>query len=157
MELSKKLFLLFFISSIITAGSYSQDDWKTGWNAALAKLDSMFYREQAQFRTMQGYQNDATEELILKDIDTLTVFRADVNSHIDFVNNYKFTADADAINASETFRLKVEGIKEYIEQCRMQIHIKNKILQRKLANETLDFKVRQIDELKLNNYAPVLK
>lgn len=145
--------VLFFCA----ADTYSQNDWKTDWSNTLSKLDSMFYREQTQFRTMQGYQNDATEELILKDIDTLKVFVTDVDAHIAICNNYKFPGDADAINASETFRLKLEGLKEYFEQCRLQIHVNNNILQRKLKNETLDFKVRQIDDLKLGNYAPVLK
>lgn len=80
----------------------------------------MFYREQAQFRLMQSYQNDATEELILKDMDTLSVFVTDVNAHIDYCNNFKFSPDADVINASETIRLKIEGLKEYVEQCRLQ-------------------------------------
>ncbi|KXK54843.1 MAG: hypothetical protein UZ05_CHB002000807 [Chlorobi bacterium OLB5] len=157
MYIFKKIFLFVIITiSFNIYDLYSQDDWKTGWQNALAKLDSMFYRQQAQFRLMQSYQNEATEELILKDIDTLIVFRADVNSHIDFANNYKFSADADAINASETIRLKVEGLKEYFEQCRMQIHVNNNILQKYLKNESLDFKVKQIDELTLKNYAPVL-
>ncbi len=143
-----------FLSS---ADIYSQNDWKTDWNNVLAKVDSMFYREQAQFRLMQSYQNDATEELILKDIDTLNVFVTDVNAHIDYCNNYKLPQDADAINASETIRLKLEALKEYFDQCRLQIHVNNNILQKKLKHEILDFKVRQIDDLKLGNYAPVLK
>ncbi len=154
----KYLLLLFVtIISFTAADVYSQSDWKTDWQNALAKLDSMFYREQAEFRLMQSYQNDATEELILKDMDTLNVFVTDVNAHIDFANNFKFGPEADVLNASETIRLKVEGLKEYFEQCRLQIHVNNNILQRKLKNETLDFKVRQIDDLKLGNYAPVLK
>lgn len=154
-----KYFVLLFVSiiSINTADVFSQDDWKTEWNNVLAKLDSMFYREQAQFRLMQSYQNDATEELILKDMDTLSVFVTDVNAHIDYCNNFKFSSDADVINASETIRLKVEGLKEYAEQCRLQLHVNNNILQRKLKNESLDFKVKQIESQKLGNYAPVLK
>ncbi|HMQ81136.1 MAG TPA: hypothetical protein PKD94_16340 [Ignavibacteria bacterium] len=154
----KYLILLFVtIISLNTTHLYSQADWKTDWNNVLAKLDSMFYREQAQFRLMQSYQNEATEELILKDIDTLNVFATDVNAHIDFANNFKLPADSDALNASETIRLKIEGLKEYFEQCMLQIHVNNNILQRRLKNESLDFKVKQIDELKLGNYAPVLK
>lgn len=148
---------LFILLSLVSSKTYSQDDWKLFWSAALSKLDSMFYREQAQFRLMQSYQNDATEELILKDIDTLNVFVKDVNLHIEYCNNYKFSADADAINASETFRLKIDGLKEYFDQCRLQIHVNNNILQRKLKNEILDFKVRQIDDLILGNYVPILK
>lgn len=153
----KNFFIIFFILNCVTASSNSQDNWKTSWNAVLAKLDSMFYREQAQFRLMQSYQNDPTEELILKDIDSLIVFQKDVNLHIGFANDYEFTSDADSKNASETIRLKIEGLKEYFEQCRLQIHVNNNILQRRLKNESLDFKVSQIDELKLNNYEPKLK
>jgi hypothetical protein len=151
------IYLFIFVSVVTSSNLFSQSDWKADWQFALAKLDSMFYREQAQFRLMQSYQNDATEELILKDMDTLTVFVTDVNAHIDYANSFKFPADADAINASETIRLKVEGLKEYFDQCRLQIHVNNNILQKKLKNESLDFKVKQIDDLKLGNYAPVLK
>jgi hypothetical protein len=98
-----------------------QDDWKPNGIMFWPNLDSMFYREQAQF-SLQSYQNDATEELILKDMDTLSVFVTDVNAHIDYCNNFKFSPDADVINASETIRLKIEGLKEYAEQCRLQLH-----------------------------------
>ncbi|HWA07635.1 MAG TPA: hypothetical protein VG961_13880 [Ignavibacteria bacterium] len=154
-----KYFILLFVSiiSLNTNDLYSQPDWKADWNNVLAKLDSMFYREQAQFRLMQSYQNDATEELILKDIDTLNVFVTDVNAHIDYCNNFKFSPEADVLNASETIRLKIDGLKEYAEQCRLQIHVNNNILQRKLKNESLDFKVKQIESLKFGNYAPILK
>ncbi len=156
--MTKYIFIFFItLSSFFPVNIFSQNDWKTDWNNTLTILDSMFYREQRQFRTMQSYQNEATEELILKDIDTLTVFVVDVNAHIDMCNNYKFTADADAINASETFRLKLEALKEYFEQCRMQIHVNNNILQKRLKNELLDFKVRQIDDIKLGSYVPILK
>lgn len=156
--MTKYIFIFFItVSSFFTVDTFSQNDWKTNWNNTLTILDSMFYREQRQFRTMQSYQNEATEELILKDIDTLTVFVVDVNAHIDMCNNYKFTADADAINASETFRLKLEALKEYFEQCRMQIHVNNNILQKRLKNELLDFKVRQIDDINLGSYVPILK
>jgi len=148
---------IIFFASLFTCSTNAQNDWKAQWQFALAKLDSMFYREQAQFRLMQSYQNDATEELILKDIDSLNVFVNDVNAHIDYANNFKFNTDADVLNASETIKLKVDGLKEYFEQCRMQIQVNNNILQKKLKNESLDFKVKQIDELKLGNYAPVLK
>ncbi len=38
-----------------------------------------------------------------------------------------------------------------------QIHVNNNILQKRLKNEILDFKVRQIDDIKLGNYVPILK
>ena len=136
---------------------FSQNDWKTDWSNTISVIDSMFFREQRQFRIMQSYQNDATQELILKDIDSLNVFTVDVNSHIDMCNNFKFPSDADALNASETFNLKIGALKEYFDQCRLQIHVNNNILQKKLKNEILDFKVRQIDDIKLGNYVPILK
>ncbi len=154
----KHILVLFFIAvTILPVNIFSQNDWKTDWNKTLTILDSMFYREQRQFRTMQSYQNEATEELILKDIDTLNVFAVDVNLHIDLANGYKFPSDADALNASETFNLKIGAIKEYFDQCRLQIHVNNNILQKRLKNEILDFKVRQIDDIKLGNYVPILK
>ena len=151
------IIILITVSSFLTSDTYSQNNWKTNWSNTLTILDSMLFRERLQFRTMQNYQNDATEELILKDIDSLIVFAADVNSHIDLCNNFKFPFDTDALNASETFNLKISALKEYYDQCRLQIHVNNNILQKRLKNEFLDFKVRQIDDIKLNNYTPILQ
>lgn len=148
------LFVLVFISSQ-NISVYSQDDWKSEWLNVLTQLDSMFVREQRQFRLMQTYQNSATEELILKDIDSLNVFMHDVNSHIDMANKYKLPDTNDGRNAMETVRLKTEGLREYFEQCLMQIQVNNGILQKKLKNESLDFKVSQINDYKVNKYEPL--
>lgn len=147
------LFILVILSSL-NISVYSQDDWKTEWLNVLSKLDSMFVREQRQFRIMQSYQNDATEDLILKDIDSLNVFMADVNSHIEMANKYKLPETVEGKNASETVKLKTEALAEYFEQCLLQIQVNNSILQKKLKNESLDFKVAQIKDYKVNKYTP---
>lgn len=147
------LFILVILSSL-NIYVYSQDDWKSEWLNVLSKLDSMFIREQNQFRLMQAYQNNATEELILKDIDSLNVFMHDVNAHIDMANKYKLPDTDEGKNAAETVRLKTEGLREYFEQCLMQIQVNNSILQKKLKNESLDFKVSQLSDYKVNIYTP---
>jgi hypothetical protein len=147
------LFVLVIISSQ-NISIYSQDDWKSEWLNVLSTLDSMFVREQRQFRIMQSYQNEATEDLIIKDIDSLNVFMRDVNSHIDMANKYKLPDTDEGKNATETVRLKTEALREYFEQCLLQIQVNNNILQKKLKNESLEFKVSQIKEYQVNVYTP---
>jgi hypothetical protein len=140
-----------------TNESKPQDLWKVEWLAKLDKLDSMFQREQAQFRLMQSYQNEATEELILKDIDSLNVFVTDVNAHIDIANKLALPNTVEGRNGSETLKLKVGALQEYFEQCMLQIQVNNNLLQRKLKNESLDFKVSQINELKVKEYVALFQ
>jgi hypothetical protein len=140
-----------------TAQVKPQDEWKANWLGVIAKIDSMFTREQAQFRLMQTYQNEATEELIIKDMDSLNVFMNDVNAHIDIANSFEFPSNADGKNAAETMRLKVGVLAEYFEQNMLQIEVNNRILQKKLKNESLDFKVSQVRELKLKDFTPTYK
>lgn len=153
----KYIVIILFTFISISANVYSQEVWMDNWQATLSKLDSMFFREQAHFRLMQTYTNEATEDLILKDIDTLNVFMTDVNAHIEICNKFELPNTNTGKNAAETLNLKVGALKEYFDQCLMQIQVNNNILQRKLKNESLDFKVSQITELKLGNYSPLLK
>jgi hypothetical protein len=154
----KKIYLLAFLFSFIYAQTlFSQDGWKSGWTETLAKCDTVFHREQAQFRLMQSYQNEADESIILRDIDSLHALMQPVNDAVDMCNAFIFPNTNDGINASETVRLKLAGLKEYFDQCRLQIHVNNNILQKKLKNESLDFKVKQIDELTLKEYSPQIK
>lgn len=155
------IILLFSIASIAyaqetqTKESKPVSEWKYRWEQLLGKLDSMFVREQAQFRLMQSYQNDADEKLILQDIDSLRVLKDDVNAHIDICNKFACPNTDEGRNASETLNLKVGALKEYFDQCMMQIQVNNGILQKKLKNETLDFKVSQITELFTGFYKPL--
>lgn len=163
-----KYIFLFLITTLVYVSSLSsqdlqttdvkpQDQWKADWLDVISKIDNMFTREQAQFRLMQVYQNDATEELIIKDIDSLNVFMNDVNAHVDIANSVEFPNTTDGKNAAETMRLKVGVLAEYFEQNMMQIEVNNKILQKKLKNESLDFKVSQVRDLKLKEYTPKYK
>lgn len=135
----------------------SAGDWKSGWISTINQLDDMFAREQAQFRLMQTYQNVATEEQILADMDSLFVFESEVNSHIQIANSFVCPNTSEGINASETLKLKVAALREYFEQNKLQIQVNNMILQKKLKNENLDFRVSEIADLGLIDYKPNLK
>jgi len=146
------LFVFTFCNSIL-----AQDEWKSEWSDKLAVLDSVFHREQAQFRLMQARQNESDESIILAGIDSLNAFVPMVNEAVDMCNSFQFPNTPDGLNGAETFRLKITGIKDYFEQCRLQIHVNNNILQKKLKNESLQFKVSQIDELTVKDYTPLIK
>lgn len=148
-------FISFFI--ILQVFVFSQDEWKINWSKTISQLDSMFQRERFHFKRMQSYQNEANEQQILNDIDTLHVLLNDINIHITLCNDFVFSENTDSYNASETFKLKIDALKEYFEQCRMQILINNQILQKRLKNESLDFKVKTIEDLKIIDYIPNFK
>ncbi len=155
--MNKFYIVLSFFVILISQNLLAQDEWKTAWSEKLSVLDSLFRREQAQFRLMQSHQNESDESLILAGIDSLNVFVPVVNAAIDMCNAFEFPNTPDGQNGAETFRLKIAGVKEYFEQCRMQTQVNNNILQKKLKNESLQFKVSQIDELKLKDYTPLIK
>lgn len=134
---------LFFLSF----SSESQEVWKDNWNAQIVILDSTFYPIQRQLRLSRSYQNDANEAKILADIDSLNHFKAEINSVIDQCNMLELPDTVDGRNAAEAVRLKIEALKEYLEQCQIQIRINNEILQKKLKNETLNFKVLETEEV----------
>jgi hypothetical protein len=142
--------LLLFISSGVT---FSQDNWKSTWEETITELDSTFNPIRNHFRLMQTYQNDATEELILADIDSLRQFIVQVNYAIGVANKLTLPDTENGRNAAETLRLKVEALKEYTEQCKLQIEVNNRILQKKLKNESLDFRVSQISDI-MNEIRP---
>jgi len=136
--------LLLFISSGVT---FSQDNWKSAWEETITEIDSTFNPVRRHFRLMQTYQNDATEELIIADIDSLRHFIVQVNYAIGVASKLTLPDTDNGKNAAETLRLKVEALKEYTEQCKLQIEVNNRILQKKLKNESLDFKVSQISDI----------
>lgn len=142
--------LLLFVSSGVT---FSQDNWKSAWEETITEIDSTFNPIRRHFRLMQTYQNDATEELILADIDSLRHFIVQVNYAIGVANKLVLPDTDNARNAAETLRLKIEALKEYTEQCKLQIEVNNRILQKKLKNESLDFKVSQISDI-MNEIRP---
>ncbi len=150
------IFLSFFVI-LLSQSAFAQDEWKSEWSNRLADMDSLFRREQAQFRLLQNHQNDPDETLIVAGIDSLNVFMSAVNQLIDKSNEFEFPNTPDGQNGAETFRLKIAGVKEYFEQCRLQTHVNNNILQKRLRNESLQFKVSQIDELTLKEYTPLIK
>lgn len=117
-------------------------------------LDEMFAREQAQFRLMQTYQNEATEELILRDMDSLFVFETEVNSHIQIANSFTCPNTTEGLNACETLKLKVAALREYFEQNKLQIQVNNMVLQKKLKNESLNFRVTEISDLGVIEFKP---
>lgn len=147
----KILSVFFFIALTISSVSGSQttqnDDWKTAWENTINGIDSTFHPIRNHFRLMQSYQNEATEEQIIADIDSLQQFIYRVNSAIDLAYLLKLPDSDDGRNAAETVRLKIEALKEYTEQCKLQIEVNNRILQKKLKNESLDFKVTQIADI----------
>lgn len=160
------LFLLASLFIISSATSYTQtstslntngSDWKANWISTMTVLDEMFAREQAQFRLMQTYQNEATEELILRDMDSLFHFESEVNSHIQIANSFTCPNTDEGLNACETLRLKVAALREYFEQNKLQIQVNNMVLQKKLKNEKLDFKVSEISEVAVIEFKPNIK
>jgi gas vesicle protein len=145
---SFKILYIFLLVLFISSGiAFSQDSWKSVWEETITELDSTFNPIRRHFRLMQTYQNEATEELILADIDSLKHFIVEVNSAIGVANKLILPDTENGRNAAETIRLKIEALKEYTEQCKLQIEVNNRILQKKLKNESLDFKVSQISDI----------
>lgn len=126
------------------------DDWKANWTSTVQQLDSVFYPIRRHFRLMQTYQNDADEKLILADIDSLNSFIPRINDVIDICNRLDLPYNTEGDNAAESVKLKTLALNEYFEQCMLQIQVNNRMLQRKLINESLAFKVSQIPELMQN-------
>ena len=145
-------FLAFFLIALGASDLISQADstWKVNWTSTIEQLDSAFYPIQRHFRLMQTYQNEADEKLILADIDSLNAFIPRINVVIDISNRLEIPFDIDGNNAAEAVKLKTLALREYFEQCLLQIQVNNRILQKKLKHESLDYKVSQLTELMLN-------
>ncbi len=122
-------------------------------------LDTVFISEQSHLRQMRSYQNDADEGLILNDIDRLKMSVDSINTAIDKCSRIELPNTETGKYAVESVNLKIAALKEYFEQRLIQIQVNNNILQKKLRNESLAFKVSEIDELrsKLTDYKPNIK
>ncbi|MBZ0202766.1 MAG: hypothetical protein K8I03_07105 [Ignavibacteria bacterium] len=153
------LYILLFSISIFASSTTAQDEWKSGWENALIMLDTVFYSEQAHLRLMRSYQNDADESMILNDIDRLSLSIDSINTAIEKCNVVELPNTETGKYAVESVNLKIAALKEYFEQRLLQIQVNNQILQKKLKNEPLAFKVNEINELKtrLIDYKPNIK
>lgn len=143
---------VFFLICLLAPDIHAQADstWKVNWTSTIEQLDSAFYPIQRHFRLMQTYQNEADEKLIWADIDSLNAFIPRINGVIEISNKLEMPFDTDGNNAAEAVKLKTLALREYFEQCLLQIQVNNRILQKKLKHESLDFKVSQLPDLMLN-------
>ena len=143
----------------VSGNLHSQENWKDKWNEVIVELDSVFYPVQRHFRLMQSYQNDADSSKITGDIDSLQHFKSEINRIIPTCNSLYVPLTDEGDNARETIRLKNAAIYEYFEQCYLQLQVNNSIIQKRLKNEYLDFKVSEISGIlsELIKYEPYTK